>query len=47
VTPGQTLKIRTVPAKTGRMVCLQLGKQTNTEHGEENLQMKEHGYVHR
>jgi len=23
----------------------QLGKQTNTEHGEENVQMKEHAYV--
>jgi len=25
----------------------QLGKQTNTEHGEENVQMKAHAYVHR
>jgi len=25
----------------------QLGKQTNTEDGEENVQMKEHAYVHR
>ena len=23
------------------------GKQTNREHGEENVQMKEHAYVHR
>jgi len=23
----------------------QLGKQTNTEHGEENVQMKAHAYV--
>jgi len=25
----------------------QLGKQTNAEHGEENVQMKAHAYVHR
>jgi len=25
----------------------QLGKQTNAEHGEENVQMKVHAYVHK
>ena len=30
-----------------RVKQVQLGKQTNTQHGEENVQMKAHAYVRR